>query len=99
MLKAQLAPHGLGGAAMGFDKESMTREMQHSADTLLERFVEVQAQQLSLAVSERMETTDWLQCPPPKEVPPDTAAPILSSQRELSAHSTQTHRQTHQQTH
>ena len=68
MLKAQLSPHGLGGAAMGFDKESMTREMSTSADQLLERFVEMQAQKLSLAVTERMETTDWLQCPPPREV-------------------------------
>ena len=42
--------------------------MQASADRLLERFVEVQAQQLSHAVTRRMETTDWLQCPPPKEV-------------------------------
>ena len=35
---------------------------------LLERFVEMAAQKLSLAVSERMEATDWLQCPPPAEV-------------------------------
>jgi len=68
MLKAQLSPHGLGGAAMGFDKESMAREMQISADALLERFVEKQAQKLSLAVTARMEGTDWLQCPPPRAV-------------------------------
>jgi 3-oxoacyl-[acyl-carrier protein] reductase len=40
MLKAQLAPHGLGGAALGFDSASMTREMQASADALLERFLD-----------------------------------------------------------
>ena len=44
---AQLSPHGLGGAALGFDSASLTREMQGSADTPLERFVEVQAQQLA----------------------------------------------------
>jgi len=68
MLKAQLAPHGLGGAALGFDQASMTREMQSSADALLERFVEVQAQKLSLAISQRMQMTDWLHCSPPHEV-------------------------------
>ena len=68
MLKAQLSPHGLGGAALGFDSISMTREMQASADLMLERFVEKQAQKLSLAVTNRMETTDWLHCSPPREV-------------------------------
>jgi len=68
MLKAQLAPHGLGGAALGFDSASMTREMQASADGLLERFVEMQAQKLSLDVSKRMQSANWLKCPPPHEV-------------------------------
>ena len=68
MLKAQLSPHGLGGAALGFDSASMTREMQGSADLMLERFVEMQAQTLSLEVTKRMEDTDWLHCPVPREV-------------------------------
>jgi len=68
MLKAQLAPHGLGGAALGFDQASMTREMQASADALLERFVEMQAQKLSLEVSERMQAADWMHCSPPQQV-------------------------------
>ena len=68
MLKAQLSPHGLGGAALGFDSGAMTREMQASADLMLERFVEMAAQTLSLEVTKRMETTDWLHSPPPREV-------------------------------
>ena len=68
MLKAQLAPHGLGGAALGFDAPSMVREMQGAADSLLERFVEIEAQSLSLEVSRRMQATDWLACPQPSEV-------------------------------
>ena len=70
MLKAQLAPHGLGGAALGFDSASMTREMQASADALLERFVEMQAQKLSLEVTQRMQAQNWLKCPPPRDVNP-----------------------------
>ena len=68
MLKAQLAPHGLAGAALGFDSALMAHKMQGSADLLLERFVEMQAQTLSLAVTRRMEETDWLHCPPPRGV-------------------------------
>ena len=68
MLQAQLSPHGLGGVAMGFDKDSLSREMQEACDDLVKRFVEMQAQKLSLQVTERMEGTDWLQCRPPTEV-------------------------------
>ena len=70
MLKAQLAPHGLSGAALGFESISMVREMQFSADALLERFVEMQAQKLSLDVSTRIQTTDWLKCPAPHQITP-----------------------------
>lgn len=68
MLKVQLTPHGLSNAALGFDAASMSREIQASADTLLERFVEVQAHRLSVEVTKRMRAADWLQCPPPREV-------------------------------
>lgn len=68
MLRAQLAPHGLGGTALGFDAPAMVQEMQKAADVLLERFVELQAQKLSLEVSRRMHATEWLQCAAPREV-------------------------------
>jgi len=70
MLKAHLAPHGLGGAALGFDAASLTREMQSSADALLEQFVEMQAQKLSLEVTQRMQSMNWMKCSPPREVTP-----------------------------
>lgn len=68
VLKAQLSVHGLAGAALVFDSRSIMREMQLSADSLLERFVEVQAQGLSLEVSQHMQTMDWLHTLPPHEV-------------------------------
>ena len=68
MLRAQLASHGLGGAALGFDAATMSREMQRSANVLLERFVEMQAQKLSLEVTQWMQATDWLNCPQPAQV-------------------------------
>ena len=48
LLKRSLQPHGLGGAALGFDANSMARSFQRAADGLLDRFVELQAQALSL---------------------------------------------------
>ena len=88
MLKSQLSPHGLGGAALGFDAAAMTREMQLAADQLLERFVEIQAQRLSLAVTERMEGTDWLQCAAPSEVTQvlDALLRELRAMQALAAH-------------
>jgi len=55
---------------------------------LLERFVEMQAQQLSLEVSTTMETTDWLQCAPPREVTHLVEATVreLKSMQALAAH-------------
>ena len=66
----------------------MTREMQLAADQLLERFVEIQAQRLSLAVTERMEGTDWLQCAAPSEVTQvlDALLRELRAMQALAAH-------------
>ncbi|KAL1495802.1 hypothetical protein AB1Y20_016663 [Prymnesium parvum] len=64
MLKAQLSGQGLRGAALGFDAAAMVREMQSSADALLEGF----AQKLSWGVSKQMQTTDWVHAPAPREV-------------------------------
>jgi len=66
MLKAHLSPEGLGGFALGFDVTSVTREMQETADALLERFVKLQAQQMSRALSTHMQSTDWFHHPPPE---------------------------------
>eukprot|EP00310_Coccolithus_braarudii_P020957 CAMPEP_0183341548 /NCGR_PEP_ID=MMETSP0164_2-20130417/7804_1 /TAXON_ID=221442 /ORGANISM="Coccolithus pelagicus ssp braarudi, Strain PLY182g" /LENGTH=223 /DNA_ID=CAMNT_0025511909 /DNA_START=33 /DNA_END=701 /DNA_ORIENTATION=+ len=46
----------------------MVREMAHARDSLLQRFVEMQAQQLSARVSARVQRTDWLLCPTPRAV-------------------------------
>ena len=84
MLKAQLSSHGLGGAALGFDSAAMSREMQRVVDSLLERFVEMQAQQLSLEVSRRMHSTNWLTCPPPRDVTHLVEATMLQLRRMAS---------------
>uniref|UniRef100_A0A7S4BEI0 Vacuolar protein sorting-associated protein 51 homolog n=1 Tax=Chrysotila carterae TaxID=13221 RepID=A0A7S4BEI0_CHRCT len=68
LLKSQLSPHGLGGAALGFDGAAMTREMGRARDALMQSFVEMQAQKLSRLVSERVSSTNWLVCPAPRAV-------------------------------
>jgi len=62
--------------------------MQASADGLLERFVEMAAQRLSLEVCERMEAIDWMTCPSPTEVTPLIEA-MLSELRSMQALATQ----------
>lgn len=51
MLKAQLSAYGLRGAVLGFDAAAMGREMQASADALLEGFVEMQVAYLVPSIS------------------------------------------------
>ena len=60
LLKRSLQPHGLGGAALGFDANSIARSFQRAADGLLDRFVELQAQALSLEVSAFLGAADTL---------------------------------------
>ena len=43
VLKRQLAPEGLSGAALAFEVTPMQREMQGAADSLVEMFVEMMA--------------------------------------------------------
>jgi len=82
LLKAQLAPHGLGGAALGFDQGAMQRAMGSARDTLLQRFVEMQAQQLSALVSARVQRTDWVLRPTPRAVT-ELVQGILSELRQM----------------
>jgi len=68
IIKAQLSPPGLAGAAFGFDSAAMVREMQVAADELVEGFIEMQAQSLSWEVTRRMQATDWMLSAAPREV-------------------------------
>lgn len=68
LLKEQLAPHGLGGAALGFDHTSLISGMSRAADALLSRFVEIHALSLSRVVSDAVRGTDWIACPTPRAV-------------------------------
>ena len=63
-LRQLLAPQGLAGAALGFDSAALTADFRAAADSLLQRFVEMQAQALSRHLSRRVQATGWLNRPP-----------------------------------
>ena len=63
-LRQLLAPQGLAGAALGFDSAALTADFRAAADSLLRRFVEMQAQALSRHLSRRVQATGWLNRPP-----------------------------------
>eukprot|EP00908_Phaeocystis_cordata_P021444 Transcript_3797.p1 GENE.Transcript_3797~~Transcript_3797.p1 ORF type:complete len:780 (-),score=452.24 Transcript_3797:188-2527(-) len=69
-LKLQLAPDGLSGAALAFEVAPTQRRMQQAADQAVQVFVEMQAQAFSLEIAAARRATDWLACPPPREVDP-----------------------------
>lgn len=68
LLAAKLLPRSVVSAAVVFDEVPMIREMQLRADVLMQRFVEVRAQLLTLDVIRRMQTTYSSRCSAPREV-------------------------------
>jgi len=70
LLKQQLSPAGVGGAALALEAAPTQRLMRSAADHALQTFVELQAQALSHELQTAVRAASLLTNPPPREVSP-----------------------------